>query len=116
MELCGLRWRSIDLNRGVTTIRRAIAQVGGEAEEKDTKTHQRRHVTIDPGTVEALAEHRRRCEERCASLEVALAPDAFVFSSSPTGDEHLRPSSVTQRYSKMAYRLGIDTHLHNLRH
>ncbi|WP_433788411.1 tyrosine-type recombinase/integrase [Actinomycetospora sp. CA-101289] len=28
----------------------------------------------------------------------------------------MTPSSVTQRYSKMAHRLGIDTHLHNLRH
>lgn len=79
-------------------------------------THQRRHVTVDPGTVEALTEHRRRCEERCTALELEFSPGAYVFSSSPAGDEHLRPSSVTQRYSKMADRLRIDTHLHNLRH
>ncbi len=115
-ELCGLRWRNVDLTRGVITIRRAIAQVRGETEEKDTKTHQRRHVTVDPGTVEALTEHRRRCEERCTALELEFSPGAYVFSSSPAGDEHLRPSSVTQRYSKMADRLRIDTHLHNLRH
>ncbi|WP_433784606.1 tyrosine-type recombinase/integrase [Actinomycetospora sp. CA-101289] len=115
-EVCGLRWRYVNLERGVLTIRRAIAEVRGETEEKDTKTHQRRHVTIDPGTVEALQEHRRRWEERCAALETELSPDAYVFSSSPTGQKHLTPSSVTQRYSKMADRLGIDTHLHNLRH
>lgn len=115
-EVCGLRWQHVDLERGVITIRRAIAQVGGETEEKDTKTHQRRHVTIDPSTLEALAEHRSRWEERCSALELELSTDAFVFSPSPTGAHHLTPSSVTQRYSKMADRLGIDTHLHNLRH
>ncbi|WP_328303811.1 site-specific integrase [Actinomycetospora sp. NBC_00405] len=94
-EVCGLRWRYVDLERGVITIRRAIAEVRGETEEKDTKTHQRRNVTIDPGTIEALDEHRRRWKERCAALELELAPDAFVFSASPTGATHLTPSSAT---------------------
>lgn len=35
-------------------MRRAIAQDGADIEEKDTKTYQRRHVTVDPGTVTAL--------------------------------------------------------------
>lgn len=116
-ELCGLRWRHIDLDRGVVTIRRAIAQDGTAIEEKDTKTHQRRHVTIDPGTVGALREHRHRWEARTTALDDGhLAPDAFVFSNAPDGTTSLKPSSVTQRYSRMADRLGIDTHLHNLRH
>jgi integrase len=115
-ELCGLRWRHVDLERSVVTVRRAIAQDGTATEEKDTKTHQRRHVTIDPGTVAALVEHRQRCEERCAALGLDLSPDAFVFSLLPDGSTHLKPSSLTQRYSRMADRLGIDTHLHNLRH
>jgi Transcriptional regulators len=85
-------------------------------EEKDTKTHQRRHVTIDPGTVAALIEHRQRWEARAAALGLRLSATAFVFSNSPDGSTHLKPSSVTQRYGRMARRLGIDTHLHNLRH
>lgn len=115
-ELCALRWRHVDLERGVITVRRAIAQDGADTEEKDTKTHQRRHVTIDPGTVEALTEHRQRWEDRVAALGVELSPDAFVFSLAPDGATSLKPSSVTQRYGRMANRLGIDTHLHNLRH
>ena len=115
-ELCALRWRHIDLGRAVITVRRAIAQDGNETEEKDTKTHQRRHVTIDPGTVAALAEHHARWATRCAELAVEQSMDAFVFSQDPTGRTSLKPSSVTQRYGRMAARLGIDTHLHNLRH
>ena len=115
-EMCGLRWRHVDLERGVITLRRAIAQDKNETEEKDTKTHQRRHVTVDPETVAALIEHRERWEVRTAALGFALSLDAFVFSLAPDGSTNLRPSSVTQRYSLMAKRLGIDTHLHNLRH
>lgn len=115
-ELCGLRWRHVDLERSVVTVRRAIAQDGTLVEEKDTKTHQRRYVTVDPGTVAALAEHRQRYEERTVALGLDLSLDAFVFSLAPDGSTSLKPSSVTQRYSRMADRLGIATHLHNLRH
>jgi DNA-binding transcriptional ArsR family regulator len=45
-----------------------------------------------------------------------LSPDAFVFSLAPDHSEFLAPDSVSQRYSKAAARLGIDPHLHNLRH
>jgi integrase len=108
-ELCALRWRHVDLERAVVTVRRAIAQ-GNDTEEKDTKTHQCRHVTIDPGTVAALIEHRQRWEARAAALGLEMRPDAFVFSNSPDGSTSLKPSSVTQRYGRMADRLGIDTH------
>lgn len=115
-ELCALRWRHIDLKRAVITVRRAIAQDGTVIAEKDTKTHQRRHVTVDPSTVTALTEHRARWEVRCSEAEATSAPEAFVFSLDPAGSSSLKPSSVTQQYGRMAGRLGIDTHLHNLRH
>ncbi len=39
-----------------------------------------------------------------------------MFSLVPDGREHMVPSSVTQRYGRLAKRLGIETHLHSLRH
>jgi integrase len=100
----------------VLTIRRAIAQHGTDRHEKDTKTHQQRRVSLDPETVKALTEHWERCSARCEALGFPLARDAFVFSLSPDGREHLVPSSVTQRYSRLARRWEIHTHLYNLRH
>ncbi|HTK67469.1 MAG TPA: tyrosine-type recombinase/integrase [Pseudonocardia sp.] len=115
-ELCALRWFHIDLSAGVVTIRRALSEADGELEEKDTKTHQKRRITIDPQTVEMLTEHWDRCVARAASLGLTLSRDAFVFSNAPDGSEPLKPSSVTQRYGRLAARLGIETHLHALRH
>jgi site-specific recombinase XerD len=45
-----------------------------------------------------------------------MADDAYVFSLAPDGSTPLTPDSVTQRYIRMTERLGIDTHLHALRH
>jgi integrase len=105
-ELCALRWKHVDLVNGVLTLRRSIAQNGAETEEKDTKTHQRRHVTLDPETVSVLNDHWNRSEARSVELGVALNQEAFVFSNAPDSSTHLIPSSVTQRYRRMAERAG----------
>ncbi|MFR9804435.1 tyrosine-type recombinase/integrase [Pseudonocardia sp. RS010] len=115
-EICALRWNQVDLDAGMLTYRRAIAQYGTELVEKPTKTHQQRRVTLDTETVAALTEHRERAAERARLLGIDLPADAFVFSLAPDSSEPLVPGSVSQRYSRMATRLGIDTHLHSLRH
>jgi integrase len=116
-ELCGLRWMSVDLDRAVLTLRTSVAKdERGQWYLKDTKTHQQRRVALDPETVSVLAELRSRSEARAGALGTALNSGAFVFSLAPDGMAHLLPSSVTQRYSKLASRLGIETHLHALRH
>jgi integrase len=106
-ELCGLRWSHVDLTNGVLTIRRAIAQHGTDRFEKDTKTHQQRRVALDPETVKALTEHFERAAARCEALGVPLVRDAFVFSLAPDSSRPLVPSSVSQRYTRLAKRLVV---------
>ncbi len=115
-ELSGLRWPGIDLDSGVVTFARSIGQIAGDMWENDTKTHQTRRVTLDSETVEVLREHRRRCDERAASLGLAVRLDGFVFSLRPDCSRQIRPDTITQRYRRLATRLGIDTTLHALRH
>ena len=90
--------------------------VGGK--EKDTKTHQNRRIALDTETVGLLKEHQRRVQQRVRSLGGKFTDNLFVFSSTKTPDhcEPYSPNAVTQRYKDMATRLGIDTHLHALRH
>lgn len=117
-ELCSLRWRDVDLAAAVLTLERAIAFDPQQKVwfEKGTKTHQHRRVALGEVSVEILTEHRDRCRARVESLGEALSGDGFVFSLSPGASTWLVPSSVTQRYDRMATRLGIDTTLHKLRH
>jgi integrase len=42
--------------------------------------------------------------------------EAYVFSYAPMRDRPYSPSGVTHKYSKMCAGLGIDSHLHALRH
>jgi DNA-binding transcriptional regulator YhcF (GntR family) len=47
---------------------------------------------------------------------MTLGDDAFVFSLAVDGSEHLKPDSVSQRYARLATRLGLSTTIHKLRH
>lgn len=131
-ELCALRWerlRAIHVERGshdciaagcrwVLVVRRAIGQsvADGEIWEKDTKTHQQRHIALDSETVAVLLEHRRRCDKAAQAIGVAVTDEHFMFADSPAGTAASKPSSMSDRYKRCATRLGITTCLKNLRH
>lgn len=115
-ELAGLRWRQVDLDTGTVKVSRNWLRSGGQDIDKDTKTHQNRSLGVDPATVEVLAEHRERYRQQMAKLGLEPSEDAFLFSARPTHDRPYSPSRVTHRYSDMCEALGINSHLHELRH
>ncbi|WP_308252108.1 tyrosine-type recombinase/integrase [Pseudonocardia sp. KRD291] len=118
-ELCAIRWSSVNLDpeRPVIWLRRAIRKDSdGRLVEAELKTHQQRRIALDAETVAVLVEHRTRCEQDAAALGLELRAEAFVFSPSPDGSEFPKPDSVTQRYERLAVRLGIHTTIHKLRH
>jgi site-specific recombinase XerD len=102
-ELVGLRWRDVDLADAALYC-------------WDTKTGTMRRVSLDPVTVELLTEHHNRYEKTCRDLDVSTTPDAYVFSYSPTHDRPCNGSGITHRYARLCKRLGIDSHLHAMRH
>ncbi len=115
-ELLALKWFDVDLDVGKLTVRRNYVRVPGKIIEKDTKTHQMRRISLDPATLEVLAEHRQRYEDMARQLQTEPRDDAFLFSHRPERDVPYDPDTVTHRYSKMCRQLGIDSHLHALRH
>jgi integrase len=115
-ELLALRWQDVDLAAGMLEIRRNYVWVGGRGVEKDTKTHQMRRIALDEATVEVLAAHRTRFEETARALGLEPGDRAFLFSHRPEADKPFHPESVSHRYGLMCERLGIDSHLHALRH
>ena len=113
-ELVALRFSRLDLENGVIDLRRNW--VGGQ--EKDTKTHQNRRIALDTETIVLLTEHKRRVQERTEALGIEFTDDLFVFTGtkSPDHSHPYPPDALSSRYTNMAKRLGIRTHLHALRH
>ncbi|MGH3972439.1 MAG: site-specific integrase [Pseudonocardiaceae bacterium] len=117
-EVCILRWARVELDAGEIEIRSSYRLRNGVGTEKDTKTHQMRRIALDTETVGLLRELKDRWRKRLDDLGLELADDMYVFTdyrqTVPTAP--YSPHGVSSRYRDMATRLGINTHIHALRH
>lgn len=116
-ELCSLRWSHLDLDRRIAWMQKSRSETNSGARDKETKSKRSRRVALDEHTAELLSAHRDWQRSNCEQLGITISADAYVFSDSPDGSTALRPASVTQRYRRLARRLGLrSTRLHSLRH
>jgi integrase len=115
-ELCSLKREDVDLETGTLFVRTSLKHVAGRLVRSGTKTHQQRRIAIDAETVEVLREYMARVDRRAELLDVTPDPDSYLFHALPDGSTPLAPDTATQRYDRMAKRLGIRTTLHKLRH
>ena len=115
-EVLALRWSDVDLDAGcspsagTTSGRR---RRGSRRTPRPTRCAGSRSI---PRPVAILADHRARYEEQVRAVGVEPSDQAFVFSYQPLHDAPADPSAVTHRYGRMCAALGIDSHLHALRH
>jgi integrase len=115
-EVCGLRWRDIDLEAATLRIEASVVHAEVGILEKDTKTHAARRLSVDRGTVAVLRGHRNTCEARALAAGVTLAADAFVLSDAAAGRSPWRPKRLTQAFARLRAPLGLDgVRLHDLR-
>jgi integrase len=61
-------------------------------------------------------EHREDCSAVLVEGGVELTGEHFVFSADPAHVKPRNPDGISNRYRRMAEHLGIDTHIHALRH
>jgi integrase len=116
-ELIALRWTDVDLDTATISIERGIVMGPDGLVEKGTKTHSARRVSLDQGTVEAVAGHRQRMMDRSAMCRVALAADAFVFSNAADCTGPWFPDSVSRSFKRLCDKEGMPgVRLHDLRH
>jgi integrase len=116
-ELCALRWRHVDLDRGEVLLERGVVYVTGRPLiDKATKTRSKRRLALDAGTVELLRGHRERAEQVARELGVTLPASAYVFTREPDGSRPIHPSLVTHQFADLARSLGVRCRLHDLRH
>lgn len=114
-ELCGLRWGDIDWKRKTVTIERSVAIMGrGNLITKDTKTHATRKVALDPLAVTLLKRHQRRVAMLAADTDAEIGPGSPLISYDLT--HPIAPDTATHYVRAAARAVGVDTHLHALRH
>ena len=121
-ELCALRWRDLQVHHTdlrphecvvsgcqyTLAIQRGVCQgSGGDLWESDTKTHQRRHVALDPETVAVLLDHHQETSRIAAQLGLTTTNDHFMFPGSPDGASPDKPTTVTHKSRRCAESLGI---------
>lgn len=117
-ELCALRWTDLDWDQGTLRVARSIAAVDGGWVEKATKTMKERTVTLDPGTLATLAEHRKLMHERAELAGVEAAANGFVFSYRLDGALPWHPDTPTHRWWEVKTAAGLPSwaRLHDVRH
>ena len=73
-EICGLRWRDVDLKTGVLHVRNVIGRDGGKTYEKEPKTGgSRRDIPVSPEIDTALRERRAQIEKDMGYVTDVLA-------------------------------------------
>jgi len=116
-EALGLRWSDVDLRAGRLSIVQTITTVRDEMVITPPKTaRSRRSVSLDPDTVAALRDHRRRQnEERLRAGELWSGEGNFVFTDEIGKPVH--PSALSRRFVSYVGRAGLPPiRLHDLRH
>jgi len=115
-ELCALRWSDVDWKRRTFNIARSLTVLHREPSEGPTKTHQRRDIATDDVLGAFLIHRRARQEEYDALVGSKLVVHPFILSRAADGSVPCLPDGLTAGYKRMATKLGLDSHFHELRH
>jgi integrase len=115
-EALALRWSDLDLERGCAGISQAIVTAGYRVHHATPKTSRgRRSVALDPATVSALREHRKRQAAEQLALAPAYQDHRLVFCNEDGSRIH--PDRISKLFSRHVEALGVARiTLHGLRH
>jgi integrase len=116
-ELLALRWRDVDLERGVLQVRATLQRTRDGYTFAEPKTERsRRQVVLSPLAAEALRSHRLRLLEERLRLGEAWKDHDLVFFNEV--GRPLDPANVTHRsFQRILRRAGLPhIRFHDLRH
>jgi integrase len=109
-EAVGLQWRDIDFDAARITIRRSVVRSKDSVRvvRDTTKTNREGTVSVDPATIELLAQWRRQCCEKALACGTALSEAAFAFSPQPDGSIPRWPKDCNYALAAICRKLGIE--------
>jgi integrase len=115
-ELLGLRWEDVDLDVGVVRIVQARVRAGNRVVAGEPKTARgRRTIALDPSTVLALRQHRKRQAEERLRDGLRYLDSGLVFTMPDGLPIHPNRFSLWFRRRVRATALPV-IRLHDLRH
>ncbi len=115
-ELCALRWSDVDWGRRTLAVARSLTVIGRQASERPTTTHQRRDVAIDDTLCAFIAQRQVEQRAYAETVAVELVKDPYLLSRSSDGAMPCLPDGLTHAYSRLATKIGVGGHFHELRH
>src|SRR6516165_10695574 len=77
-EVLALRWKNIDLDRGLLRVVQSLEQTKTELRFKDTKTSRNRAITLPAFAVDELRRLKREQAEEFLALGIRQSGDALV--------------------------------------
>lgn len=123
-EICGLRWRDVDLEERVIHVRNVIAHRGNACYEKEPKTRSgRRDIPFSEELVAELRLRRGICMEECSEAGVPFSKDMYVIGHLGDGaGRYMHPHVLWRDWKAVARSLGLKgiqgkvPTFHDLRH
>ena len=120
-ELCGLRWRDLDLDSGSLSVNQVLYKRKGVSELRPPKTsHSRRQLKMTYKLGQYLRDYKEIQETRYWQVQdwqlinKPLPLDYFVFGSL---NKPCSPSMLSHDFAKIAQGAGLkDVRFHDLRH
>ena len=115
-EILALRWKNVDLDRGVLRVVQSLEQTKTELRFKDTKTSRSRAITLPTFAVEELRRLKREQAEELLALGIRQTGETLTCCR---GDgEPLQPRSVTHLFILLRGRVKNlpPVRFHDLRH
>lgn len=115
-ECLGLRWSDVDLAAGRVSISQTVIMVHHDIRVGAPKTARgRRTVALDPGTVIALREHRKRQAAERLLMGAGFTDHGLVFCRPDGGPLH--PERFSRMFSRETAKIELPAiRLHDLRH
>ncbi len=105
-ETLGVRWQDVDLDAGRLRVLQTVLSINGKISVSEPKTARgRRPIALDPSTVAALREHRRRMLEERMLVGADHSDEGLVFHR-PDGSA-LRPETVSATFLRRQAKLDL---------
>jgi integrase len=116
-ELCGLRWRDVDLDGGSLRVEQSLEQTRAGLRFKAPKSaRSRRSISLSPAVVAELRVHWKAQQEQRLALGLGRTPpDGLVFST--WEGKPRQPDKLSTDFSTTMNKIGLPRiTLHSLRH